>query len=113
MEQLVGIKVECTVCRKTKAPRGRSVPQLTVGFFCDSDCSGYDLEPLPGDLWPGENSKDFGYMVSRNATAVDTRCGYHADGERCNDPQATKHSFVGDYYCRTHEAIINERISRD
>jgi hypothetical protein len=44
----------CRVCHKLKAPRGRSVPRAIAADRCDSDCEGYDQEPLPGHLWPGE-----------------------------------------------------------
>lgn len=62
----VGIAVTCRQCGRTKAPRGRSVPMGVM--LCDSECSGYRSEPLPGDLWPGETEEQFGYPVSSNAT---------------------------------------------
>jgi hypothetical protein len=37
-------------------------------MLCESNCSGYYTEPLPGDLWPGETEEDFGYPISNNAT---------------------------------------------
>lgn len=44
----------CTVCHKTKNPRGRSAPLEMANSLCDWDCSGYTQEPTPGHLWPGE-----------------------------------------------------------
>ena len=71
----VGIEVTCTVCGRVKSPRGRSCPPAYGGALCDSDCVGYRLEPLPGDLWPGENEEDFGFPVSVNATREDATAG--------------------------------------
>ena len=62
----VGIEVECRVCHKTKAPRGRSVP-LAMSL-CDHDCPGYQQAPSPGSLWPNETSDDFGYPVGGDGT---------------------------------------------
>jgi hypothetical protein len=45
---------ECKVCRKRKAPRGRDVPAVAAGSYCDRDCAGYYQDPEPGHLWPGE-----------------------------------------------------------
>ena len=63
----VGISVECVVCLRKKAPRGRSVP---IGaYLCEANnCSGFYAHPYPGDLWPGETDEDFGYVCSDNAT---------------------------------------------
>ncbi len=61
-EQAVGRAVTCTVCDRTKAPSGRSVPMEM--FMCDHDCEGYMLSPHPGDLWPGETAEEFGYPCS-------------------------------------------------
>jgi hypothetical protein len=62
----VGIEVRCTVCGYMKKPHGRSAP---IGpYYCDEDCSGYNLAPLPGCLWPGETAEDFGYFSCHNAT---------------------------------------------
>ncbi len=58
----VGAAVECTVCHRTKQPRGRSAPMALR--LCDSDCPGYRQGPFPGDLWPGETAEDFGYACS-------------------------------------------------
>lgn len=63
---LVGISVECTVCHRTKKPHGRSAP---LGMrYCDEDCYGYTMDPLPGCLWPGESAEDFGFRICSNAT---------------------------------------------
>ena len=64
---ITGISVECTVCRRTKAPHGRSVPDLRYDDYCTNDCSGYCNEPRPGCLWPGETSEQFGYEHCLNA----------------------------------------------
>ena len=64
----VGISVTCTVCHRTKKPHGRSAPIATS--YCDDDCIGYTLEPLPGCLWPGETSEDFGYAHCYRATKI-------------------------------------------
>lgn len=62
----VGIRVTCTVCRRSKQPRGRSAP---IGMsYCYDRCPGYWQEPQPGDLWCGETDADFGYPCSDNAT---------------------------------------------
>jgi hypothetical protein len=45
---------ECTVCHKTKPPRGRSVALEMANGMCSRDCEGYYLSPLPGHLWPNE-----------------------------------------------------------
>lgn len=46
--------VKCTECRRTKAPRGRSVPAEAATGYCSYDCEGYEKEPKPGHLWPEE-----------------------------------------------------------
>lgn len=46
--------VECAVCGHTKRPWGRSVPLAMENSRCGFDCPGYDKEPHPGHLWPGE-----------------------------------------------------------
>ncbi len=65
----VGIRVECAVCHKRKAPHGRSVP-LMGRQYCTSEsvCAGYQMDPLPGCLWPGETSEQFGFHHCDNAT---------------------------------------------
>ena len=57
----VGEAVECVVCRKRKAPRGRSAPLEMANSLCDWECPGYNQPPDPGDLWPGETREQFGY----------------------------------------------------
>ena len=64
----VGIAVRCHICRRTKAPHGRSVPDVTYASYCNHNCEGYEYEPLPGCLWPGETSEDFGYRHCLSAT---------------------------------------------
>lgn len=58
-----GFSVTCTVCGRTKAPVGRSVPYMAS--YCDSVCVGYDVDPLPSHLFPGESEADFGFRVPR------------------------------------------------
>lgn len=45
---------ECTVCHLRKKPRGRDAAAAMANGLCDSDCSGYRLDPRPGHLWPSE-----------------------------------------------------------
>ena len=60
----VGIEVYCAMCHRTKAPRGRSVPDMSYNQFCTGMmCSGYGEDPIVGDLWPGETEQDFGYPL--------------------------------------------------
>jgi hypothetical protein len=63
---LRGIAVICTVCGLRKKPHGRSAPPEI--HYCNQDCSGYQDEPKPGCLWPGETEADFGYPICDNAT---------------------------------------------
>jgi hypothetical protein len=52
----------CTTCGRTKAPRGRSISDATYNSYCTREqCKGYDEEPRPGDLWPGETAEEFGF----------------------------------------------------
>lgn len=44
----------CTVCGMRKNPRGRSAPLEMANSLCDWECAGYNQEPKPGHLWPGE-----------------------------------------------------------
>lgn len=55
----VGKAVLCTVCDRTKQPRGRSAPMGS--YMCNNDCPGYYADPYPGELWPGETREEFGY----------------------------------------------------
>jgi hypothetical protein len=66
----VGITVYCGTCGKRKAPHGRSIPDIPESGYCSrqSDCPGYDQEPLPGCLWPGETDEEFGYPCCDRAT---------------------------------------------
>lgn len=61
-ENKIGSCVYCRVCHCMKAPRGRSVPYQA--HYCTRECSGWDLDPRVGDLWPGESEADFGYPCS-------------------------------------------------
>ncbi len=65
---ITGIAVKCTECGRGKVPHGRSAPDALFGHLCDSGCNGYNLEPLPGCLWPNETSEEFGYTHCNNAT---------------------------------------------
>lgn len=63
----VGVTVLCTVCGHSKKPIGRSGP--LGAYYCERDtCQGYDKEPFPGSLWPGETEEEFGYPVSAHGT---------------------------------------------
>ncbi len=62
----VGISVSCTLCGRTKQPRGRSAPMESN--YCDFECEGYELDPKPGCLWPRETDVDFGYKSCAHAT---------------------------------------------
>ena len=55
----------CVVCRRRKAPRGRSVPLEMVNGLCTDACEGYQQAPNPGHLWPDEEAE-----VLRTAQAV-------------------------------------------
>lgn len=61
---IVGRAVQCEVCHRDKVPRGRDSPAMMHGSFCDDECPGHRQDPFPGDLWPGEKSRDFGYPCS-------------------------------------------------
>lgn len=70
----IGISVTCRHCGRTKAPRGRSVPDAMYRSYCQGytidggGCIGWPDEPKMGDLWPGETEEDFGYPVSSDGT---------------------------------------------
>ena len=61
-----GIAVTCTVCGLRKKPHGRSAP--VESHYCDQQCPGYQHEPTPGCLWPGETQAQFKYPICSNAT---------------------------------------------
>lgn len=63
-----GISVYCVVCKRRKAPIGRSVPYEIYGAYCERECAGYDIEPFVGSLWPGETEAEFGYPVGKDGT---------------------------------------------
>ena len=76
----VGVAVECDVCGHRKAPIGRSVP---LGMYlCDHECTGYEREPKPGSLWPGESEAEFGYPVAD----VGTTCEFWTTCDTCGLP---------------------------
>lgn len=66
-----GIRVQCTVCHRTKQPVGRSAPMQSD--YCDFECLGYGLPPHIGGLWSNESEADFGYPVSDVGTEIRTR----------------------------------------
>lgn len=72
----VGIATRCDKCVRIKKPHGRSAPMGSD--YCDRDCSGYDLDPLPGCLWPGETDADFGYPCCDLSTKPITEERPHA-----------------------------------
>lgn len=62
----IGVEVICRVCRHMKAPRGRSTSPLQA--YClqpwpdgSDGCSGYEMDPQVGSLWPGETDEEFGF----------------------------------------------------
>lgn len=63
-----GIRVTCSTCLQTKAPRGRSVATAAANSHCDHECPGYNQPPLVGSLWPGETDADFGFPCSNDGT---------------------------------------------
>jgi hypothetical protein len=50
----IGVAVDCTICGRCKAPRGRDIAPAQAGDLCSWECPGYDLEPRASTLWPGE-----------------------------------------------------------
>jgi hypothetical protein len=64
-EDYFGYRVTCTICGRTKAPQGRSVPDALYGSICRMECPGFYEEPLPSNLWPNESEASFGYKVTR------------------------------------------------
>jgi hypothetical protein len=61
MTEDVGVAITCIVCGCRKAPRRRSVPIDMANNLCDWGCPGYNEEPYPSQLWPGETKEEFGY----------------------------------------------------
>jgi hypothetical protein len=57
----VGVAVDCKICGLRKKPRGRSAPLEMANSLCDHECPGYNQDPEPGWLWPGETREQFGY----------------------------------------------------
>ncbi len=47
----------CTVCGLPKKPIGRDAGAAAANGYCDHECEGYMLEPLPGYLWPSEQDE--------------------------------------------------------
>jgi len=68
MDDRKGIAVNCRVCHRWKKPLGRSAPLGMANGLCDFECGGYDAEPLPGSLWPGELKSEFGFPCSDYGT---------------------------------------------
>ncbi len=64
----VGISINCVTCGKSKAPHGRSVADIMADSLCSHRCPGYNEDPQPGCLWPGETAADFGYPTCDHAT---------------------------------------------
>lgn len=56
---------QCTVCRKNKAPLGRSVALEMAGGMCDDDCPGYLQWPKPDCRFPGEETCGIGMHERR------------------------------------------------
>lgn len=68
----IGKWIRCTACGCFKQPRGRSAP---IGLhFCNDECPGYRLAPLPGNLWGGESEADFGYCDTCGMPFREGRC---------------------------------------
>lgn len=62
-DEVGGPLVECRTCGLRKNPRGRSAPMEMANSLCDHECDGYDEEPVPQELWPGERYGDsFGHF---------------------------------------------------
>lgn len=57
----VGTDVECLICKKRKAPIGRSISLATAGSYCNFECYGYYQEPKADYLFPNESDADFGF----------------------------------------------------
>ena len=76
----IGISVECAVCHRTKAPRGRSLPCQWASSRCDWDCPGYRLDPQAGSLFPGETEAEFGFPIGPEGTREMTEAESSAKG---------------------------------
>ena len=63
-------QVDCRVCKRRKAPHGRSVAPAMAGGLCDPDCAGYFNDPKPPHLWPGEEFPERTWTDAR--TPADT-----------------------------------------
>jgi len=37
-------------------------------YYCYDQCKGYEEDPKPGCLWPGETEEEFGYQICSHAT---------------------------------------------
>ena len=61
---IVGIYVQCKACGRQKQPVGRDASAVVT--MCDEGCTGYMEAPKPGQLWPGESEKQFGYPVGND-----------------------------------------------
>jgi len=61
MTENIGTAVTCIVCGMRKKPVGRSAPMEIANSLCDWECPGYNQEPHPSQLWPGETQEEFGY----------------------------------------------------
>lgn len=58
-----GDAVICTTCERRKNPRGRDSGIYASSGLCHRDeCDGYDEEPRPTSLHPGERASEFGYV---------------------------------------------------
>lgn len=66
-----GVRVQCIICRRTKAPVGRSVPIPLANSMCDIECPGHGLAPRVGSLWPDESEADFGHPVGTVGTRIE------------------------------------------
>ena len=66
-----GYRAICGTCGRTKQPAGRSAPMDMVmctpyhAIIDPHGCPGYNTDPLPSNLWPGESEADFGFRVPR------------------------------------------------
>lgn len=47
---------ECLICHQRKKPIGRDA--APGSSYCGHDCKGYNEEPYPGHLWPGELARE-------------------------------------------------------